>query len=822
MADGGQRIPAYRRKRVLALLLVSLLIVGGAVAFLASRPPQTPDGLAPVIHERVKQPEYHPDLVNVSVEDESVTYVHRTDSPTLNYSVGDIIVGTTGNGYLRWVRGIQRDGNRTIVRTDQASLADAIVHGGFSLNQSVLPGTRFGFTVELNHPLLEAEGIKVDLTGEAKFDVGVDLETEFSWGSLTYLRFAVSTALELSIGVEVAGSLGNRPQPQPTTFFTADAEPIPVEVGPLPVVLVPRLSLTGGVQIQSGLAISMQLNATTTAGVEYNGGDWSSIFDRSFEVDPHPPSFGGAVDATVFALVPRLEVLVYGVVGPFAELKPYLRAHASLAEDPWWKLFAGADLNVGFTLQVWDYDLGDVFYPLHLAEWELAHATEAHPSAPRNLTAEPADGRVRLTWQAPTGGSAVTNYTIFRGNTSGAGTPLKTVGPVLAYNDTGLTNGRTYYYTVRAFSGNLEGPPSEEASARPTAGPPAWTNPLADGAGGSPPARWGHAAIGDMATNRMVVFGGADRGSVTLYNDTWVLSNASGLGGPPTWTNLIADGTPGSPPARWRHTAVYDASTNRMIVFGGRNASGPRNDVWVLANANGLGGTPTWTNLIPDGAPGSPAARVDHTAAYDAANNRMIVFGGEAASVLLNDAWVLSNANGLGGVPTWTNIVAGGVPGSPLARRLHSAVYVAASNRLIVFGGGSATVHNDVWMLANANGLGGTPTWTNTFADGVAGLPFGRRGHTAVYDPGNDRMIVFAGEDSGAATHDDVWVLANASGPGGAWTNTVADGTLGSPWDRRLHSAVYDASKNRMVVFAGASGVVFNDVWVLSNASGMP
>ena len=88
-----------------------------------------------------------------------------------------------------------------------------------------------------------------------------------------------------------------------------------------------------------------------------------------------------------------------------------------------------------------------------------------------------------------------------------------------------------------------------------------------------------------------------------------------------------------------------------MIVFGGTASAGPKyfqgyNDVWVLANANGLGGTPAWTKLkVASGL--VPGARFFHTAAYDAINNRMMVFAGEAIDPVYYVIWVLSDANGL-------------------------------------------------------------------------------------------------------------------------------------------------------------------------------
>jgi len=245
----------------------------------------------------------------------------------------------------------------------------------------------------------------------------------------------------------------------------------------------------------------------------------------------------------------------------------------------------------------------------------------------------------------------------------------------------------------------------------------------------------------------------------------WVLSNADGQGGSATWSQLSPSGA--SPEPRWGHNAVYDSANNRLIVFGGANSSQTFSDVWSLNNANGLGGTPTWTQLSPGGA--APKGVYASSAVYDSVNNIMTVFGGEnlARNAFTNGVWTLSHANGLGGTPQWTNILADGAAGSPAKRWLHSAVYDIASNRMTVFGGealsgaASLSCFNDAWVLVNANGLGGSPTWTKL---GTAGLKPGPRcGHTAVYDTGNNRMMVFGG-DNADAVYYVTWILSHANG----------------------------------------------------------
>src|SRR5207245_598737 len=71
----------------------------------------------------------------------------------------------------------------------------------------------------------------------------------------------------------------------------------------------------------------------------------------------------------------------------------------------------------------------------------------SHPSAPTNPAATSGNAQVGLTWQAPAsnGGSPITNYRIYRGTSPNSETLLATMGNVLTYTDTAVTNGVTYY-----------------------------------------------------------------------------------------------------------------------------------------------------------------------------------------------------------------------------------------------------------------------------------------------------------------------------------------------------------------------------------------
>jgi hypothetical protein len=334
-----------------------------------------------------------------------------------------------------------------------------------------------------------------------------------------------------------------------------------------------------------------------------------------------------------------------------------------------------------------------------------------------------------------------------------------------------------------------------------------------------PVPRFSPTAIFDDSTSRMVVFGGGEyvaNGARQNFSDIWRFDTNKSV-----WTSVVPSGTP--PAARIGHTAVYAAATNRMIIFGGGlgNSSPCANDVWVLTHAGGEGANSEWIQLNPTGP--LPPGRIEHGGAYDPNTNTMMVFGGDDCfSTLFSDVWILTHADGLGGTPVWQQLNPSG--SGPGPREVNGQVtYDPTSNTLIVFGGADATSFNDVWLLSNANGNGGTPVWTQLAPSGT--LPAGRAFGSVVYDTANSRMIVFGGSDSNGNLLNDAWVLSNVNGTGGPSTWTQLGPFSLFPEARAYHAAVYDSSRNQMLIFGGLitsnEALVTNNVWILSDANGL-
>jgi fibronectin type 3 domain-containing protein len=186
---------------------------------------------------------------------------------------------------------------------------------------------------------------------------------------------------------------------------------------------------------------------------------------------------------------------------------------------------------------------GPWHWELHpLTGWRLS-APPAPPSAPQNLAATGGNAQVGLTWQAPgsNGGSPITNYKIYRSLAPGSETLLTTVGNVLTYTDTTVTNGVTYYYQVSAVNSPGEGAKSNEASATPNASPPtppsAPTNLAATGGNAQVGLTWQAPGSngGSPITNYRIYRGTAPGtetllttvGAVTSYTDTAVTNGVT-------------------------------------------------------------------------------------------------------------------------------------------------------------------------------------------------------------------------------------------------------------------------------------------------------
>ena len=295
-----------------------------------------------------------------------------------------------------------------------------------------------------------------------------------------------------------------------------------------------------------------------------------------------------------------------------------------------------------------------------------------------------------------------------------------------------------------------------------------------------PAARYDHSAIVDPVRQQLVVFGG--RGG-SVFGDTWIFDFATRL-----WREVTGAG----PNARFGHGAVYDAAQRRMIIVMGRNG-GFFNDVWAFdldaetwspLKANGVSpdaprprygqsaaldgqgrvlishgfsdlgryddtwafdpGSVQWINLTPTTGP-KPLKRCLHELAYDAALNRLLLFGGCSSGYgpcPQGDLWAFDLQNN-----TWSELTPDG--STPSARTNPRMMYDTLNKNIFLFGGNTASGLNaETWRYEpTAN------RWT-LLADGTGMSPSARSSHAGSYDAQGGRAVIFGGNATGGASAD--------------------------------------------------------------------
>ncbi len=252
---------------------------------------------------------------------------------------------------------------------------------------------------------------------------------------------------------------------------------------------------------------------------------------------------------------------------------------------------------------------------------------------------------------------------------------------------------------------------------------------------------------------------------------------------------------------------VFDARHDRVIVWSG-NTYAYVYGTWALSLE-----TMQWTQLtttVP-----STSFHFGQGATYDPVGDRVLVIGGVYYSGLGTPSATnaVSQLN-LSGTPTWTSLVPSGT--LPTGRGYVSTIFDAARNRVLMFGGDYVSTHypydllpmDETWELS----LSGTPAWR--FLPPVAPVPSARNSAIAVYDSLQDRMLMFGG--SGVTDPHALWSLSLGDPDTARWSLL---GTIAS-WPRATDAWILDPLRNVLVtggdVVAGSGTVSLGGRFELS------
>ncbi|MEO7732471.1 MAG: DUF4215 domain-containing protein [Kofleriaceae bacterium] len=190
----------------------------------------------------------------------------------------------------------------------------------------------------------------------------------------------------------------------------------------------------------------------------------------------------------------------------------------------------------------------------------------------------------------------------------------------------------------------------------------------------------------------------------------------------------------------------------------------------------------------------APSARAGHAMAYDAARDRVVLFGGTADQAMSSETWLWDGA-------TWR-------PRSPVVvpppRTGHAMAYDPVRARVVMFGG---------------SGLAGDGTWEwdgGAWREQLPAVaPSPRLIDPAMtYDAGRAAVVLFGGIDRRNG-HDDLQRRTWAW-DGAAWGELT---TANAPPARAAHAMAYDARRGALVLFGGVAGAArLGDTWELDGA----
>jgi len=267
----------------------------------------------------------------------------------------------------------------------------------------------------------------------------------------------------------------------------------------------------------------------------------------------------------------------------------------------------------------------------------------------------------------------------------------------------------------------------------------------------------------DVANGRVLLYGGY--AVAEPVQDTWLWD-----GGPGTWTRIAV-----APPSVFDAAGVtYDSRRGRVVLFGGEYFPGaaPSAELWEWDGAK-----LAWTNRPPTGTVAPPQKWP--LLAYEP--DRAVV-------VMLGQFAGLSTAEWDPTANLWSNR-----PNQPTPLPNGGAfAWDVGRRRGVFFGGqtGAETWEYDGWA----------GTWSPiTVTPAIKPSP--RVSAAMAYDAAFGRVVLYGGSVGGMPV-GDLWEW---DGEAARWNELDAGASPRSPGSRMQHRLVYDAHRDCLVLFGGAS-----------------
>lgn len=480
-------------------LLCILLITSVCILSTCKKDKNEPDTGKVVIADNVRlipAETWNKDFVSMDSGSYALTFSDDISS-TMKIKPGDILVSTTGDGLLRKVTSVNTVGTNVQVNTEFASLVDAIEQGELDLEQPLytsdiksieyhIPGLKFknagekgssevNFLWDINSVIYDSDkkpgttNDQIKLVGN--FGFKWNLVTKIKIGLLQGLKeikfgIAASENLNLNLVASIAYQL---PDNLDLVLATVRFSPIYVYIGGIPVVLNPVLKVHVGVEgnLSATLTTGITQGLSFSAGIHYLKSEgWSpyQTFEKTF--DYYWPEMYINANVTAY-LKPEFEMKIYGVGGPYVNMKLYGRFASQLLPNPGFKIYGGISLGAGARIEIFDkyeldYSIDDIFKTEVLITEKHRDQTIQNPTVVSKVSSFTSVSAILGGNVTNDGGSLVTESGIYWGTSP---VPVNTGTKLIIGSGTGsfsknmqnLNPNTTYYLKAYATNGNGTG-----------------------------------------------------------------------------------------------------------------------------------------------------------------------------------------------------------------------------------------------------------------------------------------------------------------------------------------------------------------------------
>ena len=341
-------------------------------------------------------------LTNISEDGTIFVFAHAT--PELNnVAIGEVIMSESTplapNGFLRKVTAISNTSGQVVITTVQATLEEAIQQGELHIHHELSPEDiqsglqsngvvltrqstlQNSFSFQISDVVIYDEDNNSNTTndqivanGNINLEIAYDFDLRVQSWHLEELHF-ISTSTETSELI-IESTLEKPLLDVEVLLANYDLAPFTVQIGVFPVTIKPKLSIHLGTNgsVQAGVSTGVTQEATWVSGVTYTNENWHSMseFDNSFNYVP--PTVTAELNMKAYTGA-KLDLLIQGIVGPYAKVNLSLQLEVDPLATPWWELYGGLNVPVGVKIEIFShfiasYEITAIDYRFLLAQSE--------------------------------------------------------------------------------------------------------------------------------------------------------------------------------------------------------------------------------------------------------------------------------------------------------------------------------------------------------------------------------------------------------------------------------------------------------------------